>query len=89
MRSALFKLYDFSRHTSRIEKSLGIEAAFLPGFSFGFNAVWIRDYLHNTTACSQIYHNHEAQSKVNDWRVVAQFRGCMPAGSNEPTYPSR
>jgi hypothetical protein len=67
---------------------LGVEAAFLPGFSFGFNAVWIRDYLHNTTACSQIYHNHEAQSKVNNWRVVAQFRGCMPAGSNEPTHPS-
>src|SRR5271165_6996826 len=30
-----FKLYNFSRHTGRIEKNLGIESEFLRGFSFG------------------------------------------------------
>jgi hypothetical protein len=45
-----FKLYDFSRHTSRIEKNLGIESELLRGFSSGFCAARIRDFSHKTTA---------------------------------------
>ena len=34
-----FKLYNFSRHPGRIEKSLGIESDFRRGYSFGFDLV--------------------------------------------------
>jgi hypothetical protein len=57
-------------------------------FLLDFTLFWIRGYLHNTATGAQIYHNHEAQRKVNEWRVVAKFRGCMPAGSNKRTHPS-
>ena len=48
LRSSIFD--NFSGYTGRIEKSLGIESAFLRGFSFGFNFACTRDYLHHTTA---------------------------------------
>jgi len=35
LRSSIFR--NSSGYTGRIKKSLGIESAFLPGFSFGFN----------------------------------------------------
>src|SRR5712664_3121208 len=75
LQSSIF--HNASRYAGRIEKSLSIESALLRGFSFGFNAGRTRDFLHNATACQQVSHNLEAQSKINDW-LVAQCESAVP-----------
>lgn len=42
----LFKLRDFSCHTSRVEKSLGIEGKLALEFFVGFNGAWPRECSH-------------------------------------------